>query len=245
MKNKIYSTNGSRLKAEDIAFEALFDLLPINFCWLDINGYILGCNQKLMDFTKTKSFNDIAGKHATSLSSESAWENSKKVIATGTSQIFEEIHLNDAWNPTYFLSIKSPIICDEKIVGIVILGIDITDRKLMEVELEKAKLEAETANNTKTNFLINMRHDLRTPLTGILSISEFLQNSEGESFKKNYLNDIKDCAESMLNHLNQILHHIKAESGEFIILEEEFNIHNVLQDVHKMMSPVANFKKLD
>lgn len=246
MKHKIYSNNTFQLKAKDIALDAVFNLLPINFCWFDRKGYLLGCNQNLIDCFNINSFKDVVGKHSTELVSETTWSNTQKVLSSGESFIGEEIHLDKNFNPIYFLSMKHPMKdCNGDVIGVVNISFDITDRKSMEMNLRELKDAAELANKVKTDFLTNMRHDLRTPLTGILSISEFLQNSEAESFKKNYLNDIKNCAESMLSHLNQILHHIKAESGEFLILEEEFNIHNVLQDVHKMMSPVAKSKQLD
>lgn len=246
MKHKIYCNKTFQLKAKDIALDSLFNLFPINFCWMDTDGYVLGCNQQVLDSLSISSFTDIIGKHTLDVTSEMAWESTKKVLKSGESLTTEETHaLQDGTN-LYFLSMKTPMKdCNDKTIGVVNIALDITERKSMEMNLRQLKEAAELADKVKTEFLTNMRHDLRTPLTGILSISEFLENGEIESSRRKYLSDIKHCAESMLNHLNEIVSHIKAETGEFSVIEKEFNIHDVLYDVHKMMLPVATSKKLD
>ena len=246
MKHKIYSNKTFQVKAKDVALDSLFNLFTINFCWMDKDGYVLGCNQQVLDSLDIASFTDIIGKHTSEIASEIAWENTQKVIETGEPITVEETHVRKDGTNTYFLSMKNPMKdCDENVIGVVNIALDITERKSMEMNLRQLKEAAELADNVKTEFLTNMRHDLRTPLTGILTISEFLENGEVESSRRKYLKDIKHCAESMLNHLNQIVSHIKAESGEFSILEKEFNIHDVLHDVHQIMLPVATSKKLD
>lgn len=246
MKHKIYCNNTFQLKAKDIALNSLFNMFPINFTWIDKEGYILGCNQQMLDCLNLTDSTYMIGKHSLDIFSKSAWENSQKVIETAKPLTIEETHLNNAGIPTYFLSMKNPMKdCNGKIIGLVNIAIDITERKSMEMNLRQLKEAAELADKVKTEFLTNMRHDLRTPLSGIVTISEFLQTSEMESTRKTYLQDIQQCAESMLNHLNEVLDHIKAESGEFSIVEKEFNIHTILQDIYRMMLPSANSKNLD
>lgn len=246
MKNKIYFNKTFQVKAKDIALDSLFNLFPINFSWVDKNGFFLGCNQELMRCLNIQSFDDILGKHVTIFSDKSIWENTQKVIATGEPFIGEEVHLTTTGSKLYFWSMKNPIKdCDNNIIGAVNIALDITERKSMEMNLRQLKESAELADKVKTEFLTNMRHDLRTPLSGIVTISEFLENSETESTKKSYIQDIKECAESMLTHLNELLDHIKVESGEYSLVEKKFNIHEVLKDVYQMMLPSANSKGLE
>jgi PAS domain S-box-containing protein len=246
MKHKIYSSKTFQVKAKDVALEALFNLFPINFCWFDRSGFFLGCNKEFMRCLNIQSFDKVLGKHITDLANELAWENTKKVIVTGESFIGEEVHLRKDGSNIYFWSMKNPIKdCEDNIIGVVNIALDITERKSMEMNLRQLKEAAELSDQVKTEFLTNMRHDLKTPLSGIVTISEFLENTETESTKKNYLHDIKQCAESILNHLNEILDHIKAESGEFTIVEKQFDIHAVLQDIYRMMLPSASSKHLD
>lgn len=246
MKHKIYCNNTFQLKAKDIALNSLFNLFPINFTWLDRKGYVLGCNQQMLDCLNMTDATQIIGKHSLDVFSKTSWENSEKVMINGKQLTIEESHTDSKGETVYFLSMKSPMKdCNGRIVGLVNIAMDITERKSMEMNLRQLKEAAELADKVKTEFLINMRHDLRTPLSGIVTISEFLENTETEKSKKNYLQDIKECAESMLNHLNEILDHIKVESGEYSIIEKSFNIHEVLKDVYQMMLPSANAKGIE
>src|ERR1700733_2249984 len=189
-------------QAKEIAFDALFNLLPINFSWVDTRGYILGCNQRLLDCVEISHMNDILGKHMKDFVSDIVWENTKKVIETGKDLIFEELHEERNGAKKYYLSIKSPVKSSEsEILGIAIISIDITDRKMMEFELEESKKAVELADKAKTEFLSNMRHDLRTPFSGIIGTAEILESKEKDINKKQQLRDIIESSESLLNHL--------------------------------------------
>lgn len=66
------------LQAKNVAFNALFDLLPINFSWMDRQGYVLGCNRRVLESLHLHNFEDIIGKHTVEIASELAWEIQKK-----------------------------------------------------------------------------------------------------------------------------------------------------------------------
>lgn len=246
MKNKIYSSQTFQTKAKEIAFESLFNLFHINFSWMDVNGYVLGCNQNVLNSQKISSFTDIIGKHTTEVASKLAWENTQKVIETGESSTFEETHTFEDGSKVYFLSMKTPMRdCKENVIGVVNLAIDITQRKSMEENLKQLKEAAEVSDKIKTDFLTNIRHDLKTPLSGIVTISELLEKDELHSSKKNYLKDIKKCAESMIKHLNSILDHVNVESGEFSVIEKEFDINSSLQHIYRILLPSTNAKGIE
>lgn len=233
-------------QAKEIAFDSLFHILPINFCWLDTEGYMLGCNERMLHCLGMTDINNLIGKHTVDIACDGAWENTKKVMESKNTMVFEETHINKDGSKTYFLSIKSPIKSqDGKLFGIVNIAVDITDRKLMEMELAKSREEAQLADKVKSEFLYNMRHDLRTPFTGIIGLSELLERTETDIIKKSYLKDIVESSQSLLNHLNGILEYVTIESGEYPIMDQEFDIQHILEDVYNMMMPSAKNKKLD
>ena len=232
--------------SKDIAFDSLFNLFKINFSWTNEEGFILGCNLQMLDCLNMSDFSEIIGKHHSNFSSKSAWENTQEVINTGNSITAEEIHTKENGENVYFLSMKSPIKAkDGKIIGAVVLAVDITERKLLEFELAKALEASQLSDKTKTQFLCNMRHDLRTPLSGILTISEYLESTEEDATKKQYLGDIHKSSNSILNHLNEILDYVKVESGELPIIDKKFDISQMLDDVYRMMRTSANTKDID
>lgn len=233
-------------QAKERAFEALFNLLPINFSWIDTQGYILECNERVLSHQEMNKFNEIIGKHTSEVCSEGTWENTKKVIETGESIIFEETHVKKDGSTIYFLSIKSPVKSqDGTVIGVVNIAIDITDRKMMEFELEESKKAAQLADNAKTEFLNNMRHDLRTPFSGIIGSAEILESKEKDNSKKQILRDIIDSADSVLNHLNGILDCVKIEKGPLPVIQKAFDMHGMLEDIYKMMLPSAKQKNIE
>lgn len=230
---------------KEMAFDALFSLLPINFSWIDRDGLILGCNQYLLDAIELPSLSYAIGKHTRDIASEEAWINTKKVIDTGKTSAFEEIHTSQTGKSVYFHSMKSPIKSyDGNILGVVNIAIDVTDRKLMEIQLDKEKKAAIASDNAKTEFLRNMRHDLRTPFCGIIGMSEILHVNETDPEKREHLQDIITSSSCMLKHLNSILEYLNVESGNTPISHKEFDLHAILEEVYNTLIPAAKNKRL-
>jgi len=100
-------------------------------------------------------------------------------------------------------------------------------------ELEKLKEEADTANNTKSKFLANMTHELRTPLHGILNLAEFAISEGTTEEKDNTLKSILKSAHYLSNIVNDILDFSKIEAGKLEIEHINFNLNDVISDVIK------------
>ncbi|NKB17301.1 MAG: PAS domain S-box protein [Pseudanabaena sp. CRU_2_10] len=84
--------------------------------------------------------------------------------------------------------------------------VDISDRKSAEVELTKAKEEAEAANRTKSEFLANISHELRTPLNGILGYAQILRRSDCMTQQQqDGIDIIQQCGAHLLTLIDDIL----------------------------------------
>ena len=233
-------------QAKEIAFDALFNLLPINFSWIDTRGYILGCNQRLLDCLDIRDMGDILGKHMKDFVSDDIWENTRKVIEEGNDIIFEEAHKDKSGNKTYFISAKSLVKSkDGKILGMVIISFDITDRKLMEIELEESKKALQLSTDIKNEFLRNIKHDLQTPFCGIIRNAELLERKEKDLVNKQYLQDMIASLTSISSHINEILTSIQIQSGLYAITEKEFDIQSLLEEVCDMMRSSLKSKELE
>lgn len=104
---------------------------------------------------------------------------------------------------------------------------DITERKLTETALIKAKDEAEYANHAKTEFLANMSHELRTPLNAIIGFSEMIKKATFGPLKsqyQEYADHILSSGEHLLSIVSDILDIAKTEAGVFNIEEEEVDV---------------------
>ena len=109
-------------------------------------------------------------------------------------------------------------------------------------ELEKLKEAADIANNTKSKFLANMTHELRTPLHGILNLAEFAISETTTEEKNSTLKSILKSAHYLSNIVNDILDFSKIEAGKLEIEHINFSLNEVISDVIKPLLQQASAK---
>jgi len=121
----------------------------------------------------------------------------------------------------------------------------IRELKTTQEELALAKAAAERANQAKSLFLANMSHDIRTPMNGIIGMTELCLDTELTGEQKEYLGMVKSSADSLLSLLNDILDFSKIE-GDMIELEQiDFNLRNAVEDTVKSLAYLAHNKGLE
>lgn len=115
---------------------------------------------------------------------------------------------------------------------------DITERRSAQKERDAALQEALAANRAKTQFLANMSHELRTPLNAIIGFSEIMNKQMlgalGSEQYVGYALDIENSGRHLLSIVNDILDVSRVETGEFELNEEEVNVDDLLQTVHRL-----------
>ncbi len=141
-----------------------------------------------------------------------------------------ELLLNTNQGEKWFeIKLKTMLDVSSKFSGTVVICRDITERKKSEINLKKAKDQAEEANRAKSAFLANMSHELRTPLNGILGYAQLLQReSQIEQKQKEGLKVIYQCGEHLLNLINDILDLSKIEANKLELYITAFNLPNFL-----------------
>ena len=122
---------------------------------------------------------------------------------------------------------------------------NITERKVAEQELIKAKEHAEESDRLKSAFLANMSHEIRTPMNGILGFADLLKEPDLKSDKQlEYIKIIEKSGLRMLNIINNIIDISKIESGLMEVIPKESNIIDQLEYVYTFFKPEAESKRL-
>ena len=114
----------------------------------------------------------------------------------------------------------------------------------MEQEYRQAVADAEAANEAKSSFLATISHELRTPMNGILGLSEILLGSGLESDQQEYVELIKGSASSLLRVLNDMLDYSKIERRILELREGVFDVRKTLELVMNSHQPNAENKGL-
>ena len=121
----------------------------------------------------------------------------------------------------------------------------VRELKATQGELALAKEAAEKANQAKSLFLANMSHDIRTPMNGIIGMTDLCLDTKVTGEQKEYLGMVKSSADSLLSLLNDILDFSKIE-GDMLELEQiDFNLNNAVEDTVKSLAFLAHKKGLE
>ena len=135
---------------------------------------------------------------------------------------------------------------DDKVAGFVKVTRDLTERKNYELALEAARDEAILANQLKSKFVASITHEIRTPLTGIVGLSELISKDEAcsEDIRETG-SRIFEAAKQLLVILNDLLDFSKLEAGKMSSETVPFDVRDVVDRVRGLCEAKATTKSLN
>ena len=184
-------------------------------------------------------------------------ENVQKALAesdefTGTYRSYERGELRNYQFSISPLDDKGNIIVGFQIIDAIIEEHLAEERKqrakeeAYQKELMAAKEEADRANSAKTEFLLRMSHDIRTPLNGIMGMLDIAEKFDTDLEKQRECRaKVKESSKVLLELINEVLDMSKLESGEIVLESIPFSLIDVSKDVYGIVAKQAEERDIE
>jgi PAS domain S-box-containing protein len=247
-----------KIKASEEKYRTLAETTPNLILMHDFNGLITYINKAGLNLIQLPE-TEIIGKSLKQFVSDELFEEAKERQKLRMKGFTDTLEYKSAFTTgdgrlLKIRVVSAPIIKNGKMESFLLVAYDITELENNLIELTRAKETAEEMNKIKSYFFANMSHELRTPFVGILGytqiISDRLANPDEYGELDNaelsiMINRIMLSSERLMNTLNEILDFSKLEFQEVNVVESEFELNFLLDDVCKTFQKTAWNKNLE
>ena len=229
---------------------------PISVVITDPSGQIEYVNPKFTELTGYSSAEAVGQNPRVLKSGETSAEeyaNLWRTIQAGE-QWTGEFHNKKKNGKLYWeLAVISPVFDENgKIAHFVAIKEDISERKRVRLELdraykelEKSNQELENANKVKSQFLANMSHEIRTPLNAIIGMTGLLLDTPLNQEQQNFAGTVRTSGEVLLTLINDILDFSKIEAQKMELENQSFELRNCIEEALDLVITKASDKKIE
>jgi len=218
----------------------IFDANPQMNALFDSNFNVVDCNPAALRFmgfkTKEEFVSGFFERFAKSLPeiqpdgrvSLPVAERLKTAAREGYDRVETEVYLGDKTKNLLVEFVKIPY---KNTFAIIVYAYDMTEMRNREKEMDILRKEAEVASKSKSNFLSNMSHEMRTPMNAIIGMTIIGKKADDMAQKNHALNKIGDASSHLLGVINDVLDMAKIEANKLELSPIEFNFERMLQKV--------------
>ncbi|HEV2426139.1 MAG TPA: PAS domain S-box protein [Terriglobia bacterium] len=241
----------SELAYERTLFQALMDNVPDTIYFQDVDCRFMRVNKAQAKMLGIADPAEAIGKTDFDFFpadfARDCYEAEKKLVESGQPIIGAVQQLirpdgNRQWLSTTEVPIRD---AGGRVFGFVGVSRDVTDRKLAEAELQRAKETAEAANRAKSEFLANMSHEIRTPMNGVMGMTDLALSTDLTDEQREYLSLAKKSADALLRVINDILDFSKIEAQKLDLEHIALDLREVVQQSLKPLAGRADEKGLE
>lgn len=228
--------------------KSILELMPGNIYWKKRDGTYEFCNINAARIVGFSHYSEVREKRARDFIPEKYVDAIEKIdeeiMSSNCGRTMEENAHDEYGNDAIYLTTKIPLRENNEVVGMLGISMNITEQKRILKEMRKAKELAENADKTKSAFLRNMEHDIRTPLAGIIGLVKLLLSQAKGAKNIKYLKQIQNCSNELLKYCEGVLELSQIGFKAPPVLDKRFDLHNLMYELISIEMPAAKHKHL-
>jgi PAS domain S-box-containing protein len=263
----------ARMAERECYFRSMVENLPHNIARYDLEGRLLYLNPMLVQ-TLACDVETMIGRHAAEYSPDGRYDaledRVRQVADSGEGADFEQVVPGPDGLPRYhLLRIVPERDAAGRVISVIGVGQDVTRLRLTEAELRRtqddlrahqarlseqvaeqtrellrAREVAEAASRAKSEFLASISHELRTPMNGIMGMTELALDGATDPGQRQYMLEVKASAVSLLQIIDSMLDYVDSESDKLLFHLAPLDLPRQLEDTARLYQPAALDKRL-
>jgi PAS domain S-box-containing protein len=232
-----------RLQASEERYRSLVEQAADGIVVSDPDGYIVETNAagaQMLGYAP----GEVPGLHLRDIVTEDEVQNQAATRATLMSTgavMVNQRTMKRKDGSTFAGEVVARKLSDGRVIGLLR---DMTQHKLHEAALLQAKLSAEEANRSKSDFVANMSHEIRTPLNAIVGMAYLMRRDSTDPKQSERLDRIEIASSHLLSIVNDVLDIAKAESGKLTLEHEPFLVSDLQHSVDSLVAERMHAKGL-
>ncbi|MDR1687429.1 MAG: response regulator [Clostridiales bacterium] len=235
----------TKTEAELMRMSSIANNSPQFISYSDFKGNYLFVNNGATDATGYDYFEIINGGlkmlHGEEMGQKIVSEYFPKVMETGKMTFETPVFIKDGSVRVFVVS--AFFIADLE-SGVGMIANDITEQKKLEGELVAAKEQSEQANVAKSEFLYRMSHEMRTPMTSIIGMTEIAKTTENFAQISYCLEQVDNASRYLLSVINDVLDMSKIEANKIELSYDDLDLYNLVKRVTGMFSFIIDKSKI-
>ncbi|WP_313638230.1 ATP-binding protein [Paenibacillus sp.] len=229
-----------QLKESEELYRSLVESSQDFIVRLDVQGRITSVNKQVAE-TFHISTENLIGTRLTDLIPPGEYVEKwlyyfNQVISRRTMESFEYSFSSARREHEYDITLSPFYNMNQEVIGITCTAHDIS-------HIKKSRA-ADEANKAKSDFLARISHEIRTPISGIIGLTDLLSRQEMSPVQKDYLDKILSSSHTLLGIINDVLDFSKIEAGKIELQKVNFNLHQLMQELSDILAALVGQKQL-